>query len=385
MPLPPSMPPVPAHLYVHVPFCTGRCAYCAFYSIPHPDRAGKWLPALARELDLAPQGEAPRPTTVYIGGGTPTSLQEADFAALLDTVAAHIDTGAVREWTVESNPDTLTAQACRLMRDAGVNRISVGAQSFDDRVLAAAGRRHDARSIDTAVATARREGFENIGLDLIAGLPGDTADTWAMSLRRALELRPAHLSVYALSIEEGAPLSVLCASGALAHPTEDEEIRRLDEAEAALAAAGYDHYETSNFALPGRTCLHNLGYWRGRDYLGVGPSAASRWGQRRWTNAPDLEDYQSALAAGRLPPRDEEAVSLVVDRTERLIFGLRLTEGVSLEAAAAGDAALREHWTRTLVRLGSHGLAVTAGDRWTLTPTGRRIADSVAEELIPDR
>lgn len=382
---PPAEPTFPPHVYIHVPFCTGRCAYCAFYSVPHPELARQWLPGLAAEIDRTLRGGRAKPDTLYIGGGTPTCLRENDFAELLNCVRQRMETEAGCEWTVESNPDTLTPAVCALMRRAGVNRVSIGAQSFDDGVLAAAGRRHGAAAIGDAVAAARGAGFDNVGLDLIAGLPGDTPESWTRSLRRAIDLAPEHVSVYTLSIEEGSRFAQLYAAGALAPVPEEEDLRRLDEAARLLSEAGYDHYETSNYAKPGRACRHNLGYWRGQDYIGFGPAASSRWARRRWTNEPDLAGYQRALAAGCAPPRDEETVSAVTDATERLIFALRLDEGVSLEAGARGDEALRHHWQRKMERLADHGLATCHDRRWRLTAAGRRIADSVAEELIPDR
>lgn len=372
------------HLYIHVPFCTGKCGYCAFYSVTRPAAEGAYLDALATELRLAcaPGGRV-SPLTVYIGGGTPSALGDEHFTRLLATVRAHIEPARLREWTVEANPGTLSASKRRALAAAGVNRISLGAQSFDDAVLARIGRRHTVADIGATVEALRADGFDNVGLDLIAGLPSVAADAWERTLHAALDLRPEHISVYALSIEPGTAFHDLQARGRLQAASEDEEIAAMAQAERLLEAAGFEHYETSNYAQPGRACLHNLACWRGGDYLGVGPAAASRIGLCRRTNIADLDAYTAALATEAEPPREEERLAPITDRTERLIFAFRLAEGASPADAAQGDEDLLEFWLTTLASLRRNGLVAPHGERWRLTPRGRDLADAVAGELIP--
>jgi oxygen-independent coproporphyrinogen-3 oxidase len=386
-----------------VPFCDGKCAYCAFYSVRFtPAAADGYLDALAREMDLARrEAGALAPETIYIGGGTPSALGADRLRRLCGMVRRGVDAAAVREWTVEANPGTLTEQKAAALREAGVTRVSLGAQSFDDAVLRRAGRRHQAGDIPRSAALLRAAGFGNIGLDLIAGLPGADAASWRATLRRAVALRPTHLSVYPLSVEEGTRLHALVRGGAEILPGEPAVRLALAAAERELGAAGFERYEISNYArLPGTAtatgaeaaspwrCLHNTACWQGDDYLGLGPAACSRLGLRRRANRPDLRAYVRELRAGRPPPRDAERVSPSTDASERLMFGFRLREGVDLAEFARrfGKAArsMAPAWGTALRRLAREGAVERAGTRWSLTARGREVADYVAGELLPD-
>ncbi|MBN1669808.1 MAG: radical SAM family heme chaperone HemW [Kiritimatiellae bacterium] len=358
---------------MHVPFCDGKCPYCAFYSTLYsPDRAARFLDALERELKSAPAFEA---ETVYIGGGTPTVLSERELAWLCGLVRGRVCTERVQEWTCEANPGAWNLARLAVLAEAGVTRISLGAQSFDEVVLRTLGRRHTVSDIRTAVADIRAAGFMNFGLDLIAGVPGVPRTTWHETLREAVALGAPHVSVYALTVEENARLPRDIARGTARAPCEQDQLSALALAEDTLGAAGYRRYEISNYAQPGFECRHNLACWHGERYLGFGPAAASHRGLDRWTNAPDLAAYCAALAAGKTPPRETERLTPALKRSEQIIFGLRTAEGVVMRPDERVPL-------RRLARLREDGLVADEAGRWFLTARGRRLADYVAVELL---
>jgi oxygen-independent coproporphyrinogen-3 oxidase len=377
------------HYYVHVPFCLGKCAYCGFYSSPwRPGAANRYLDALEAEFRRTLPAGRPVARTVYIGGGTPTVLNDRQLERLLGIVNAFVTGTETTEWTVEANPGTLTAARLTQMRRAGVNRVSLGVQSLDDSTLRLLGRPHTARDVATSVRLLRRTGFDQVGLDLIASLPGVTPVQWTRTLDRALALAPQHVSVYALSIEPGSRFAREARAGRLRVPSDAEQLESLAQAETRLRHAGLRRYEVSNYAVPGRECRHNLACWRGEDYVGFGPAAASRVGLHRWHNRPDTDRYTRALRAGRLPPRSRERVDTETDVSERIAFALRLREGVDLAAhAGTGPAAAARlaRWTAAMADCRRHGLAWHRAGRWRLTVRGLRFADPVAERLLPDQ
>lgn len=365
-------------LYIHVPFCDGKCHYCAFYSVPYSrERGAAWLSALKREAEAARSEFGPFSfSTVFLGGGTPTLLP----MDLLEELLALAGKGSA-EWTSEANPGSVDADKLRLMKSAGVNRISLGVQALDDRVLRQLGRRHSVQDSHAAVAAIRGAGFENWGIDLIACVPGVTVDDWKATLRKAVALAPAHVSVYALTREEGTRLDHDQKAGKVALLDDEEQLRMLDIAEELLGDAGLNRYEISNYARPGFECRHNLSCWRGEDYLGLGCAASSRVGLRRWTHTPDLDRYLSAIS------REEETLTPVTDAVERVVFGLRMAEGIDLEAildrcGLAGNP-VGEGWRKILTRLEGEDLVESVGSRWRLTKRGRALADHVAVELMP--
>ena len=371
------------HLYIHVPFCDGKCAYCAFYSERYAwERANRYLDALDTEASIRFNETEAAPETIYVGGGTPSILNAAQLAPVRRIVTERPALRDRREWTVEANPGTLSPEKLRVLRDAGVNRISLGVQSFDDALLHRIGRRPSAAAVGETVPAIRNAGIANIGLDLIAALPGADDANWLATLQKAVEIGPQHISAYALTVEQGSRLAALAETGRLISPTADAQLRALDQAEQALTAAGYVRYEISNYAKPGFEAKHNLSCWRGEDYLGLGPAASSRVGLKRWTNQPSIEQYVEALAAGHLPPRDEETVSPDTDAAERLVFAFRLAEGVDLETYAAIPGSRPDQWMKTLERLATDGLTEARHGRWHLTPRGCDLADFVAAELL---
>jgi oxygen-independent coproporphyrinogen III oxidase len=378
------------HLYVHVPFCDGKCDYCGFYSIvadAATRRCYAPLPGLELQMLISQQTlpHGAKPETLYFGGGTPTMLGHEGVRVLVDGLRRVADLSAVQEWTVETNPASVTAELADVLITQGVNRVSVGAQCFDDKILRSIGRRHNASDVGQAVRALRAAGLSNIGLDLIAGLPGLTPENWRVSVDQALALDVVHVSVYALSIEPGTKLA-LRVSGGEETPDPDMQLRALDEAEDRLTSAGFIRYEISNYARPGWECCHNLACWRGADYVGLGPAAASRVGRQRWSNRPDLRAYMAAVETDEMPPREADTLDALTDATERFVFGLRLAEGVAPEAFAERYPAARERldaWTETLTRLTVQGSVEPAdGGGWRLTARGREIADAVIRELI---
>jgi oxygen-independent coproporphyrinogen-3 oxidase len=377
------------HLYVHVPFCDGTCVYCGFYSVPGTAASrAAYAPLPGRELRawLYTNGVL-RPAavrTVYVGGGSPGALGETGLRALLEGLAERVEGAAVEEWTVELNPATLSAGVPAVLARSGVNRVSLGVQAFDDGVLRDLGRRHTAADAERALETLRRAGIANLGLDLIAGLPGVSPGGWREALDRAAGLDPSHISVYALTVEPGTPLANQASRGVVL-PDEEAQLEALRTAEERLTAAGYERYEISNYARPGFACRHNLSCWRGEDFLGLGPAAASRCGPRRWTNRPDVDAYMAAVLEGRRPPRDEETRTDMEDASERFVFGLRLAEGADpdthLPAAEREQTrAARVRGLERAVRWGAVERAPTG--HWRLTPRGREAADAVMRELV---
>ena len=317
--------PPPCGLYVHVPFCIRKCAYCAFYSLPcaaDADLVEAWLRGIEREASAAPDDFSP--STVFIGGGTPTALPDAAFARLLDLVSSRWGGSCLLEWTVEANPGTLAPAQLARMRAAGVTRLSLGAQSFDAGTLAALGRIHTPGQIRDAVAMARDAGIPQLNLDLIYGTPAptvrDALDRVRSDLDAALALAPDHLSAYCLEIEPGTPLAALRDAGRPVAAPPSLQRRAYDLIRRRLAAAGYTHYELSNFALPGRECRHNLLYWTGGSYIGLGPAAHSHWNGERRANTATLP-FWTVECRETLPPSRKAC--------ETLVMGLRRTAGWS--------------------------------------------------------
>ena len=364
-------------LYVHVPFCDGKCAYCAFYSVRYePALADRYLDSLKRELAvLLPLA----PETIYIGGGTPSVLSAHQIDRLCRLLRENVATRRLVEWSVEVNPGSVDTTKAAALAAAGVNRVSLGAQSFDDRILKILGRRHVAADTVKAITILRAAGITNIGLDLIACVPGCARALWRKTLRQAVTLAPKHVSVYALTNEEGTRLSRAIGQGSVALLSEDAQLAMLDLAETELTHAGFGQagfvrYEISNYAQSGFECCHNVACWRGEQYVGLGPAAASHVGLKRWTNRPSVNAYLAAIEAGRNPPRDVEVLTPALKRQERVIFGLRMAEGVASDVASGYQDVLNS--------LRADGLVNLRAGRWKLTTRGRNLADYVAVELM---
>jgi putative oxygen-independent coproporphyrinogen III oxidase len=329
-------------IYVHVPFCLRKCGYCDFYSVVAGDGArDEFCDLVARELELIRRSfpdEARQPAdTVYFGGGTPTVLGSDRLCRLLATIRSALPVVEDAEITAEANPGTVDARDLERLREAGFTRLSLGVQSFHAPTLAALGRIHSGDDIRAAWRHARRWGFPSAGMDLIFGNPGQDEELWTDDLRRAITLQPDHLSAYALTPERGTPLHGEIQRGERSLPSDDAVARMYDAVRTTLVSEGYNHYEISNFARPGKECRHNGKYWSREGYLGLGPSAHgllfpgpdAPLGMRT-ANPRSLRAYASRLEEGRLPWLDT-AISSVDDAwKEFLLFGLRLADGVSL-------------------------------------------------------
>ncbi len=314
-------------LYVHVPFCRGKCRYCDFYSRPLEPALGEvYLGALQAELEMN-LGQMRLPlATIYVGGGTPTALDRRSLERLLAMLRPLL--GQDGEFSIEANPCTVDAAMAGLLIDGGANRVTLGVQSFDDGELALLGRLHDSWQAVAAAGLLRRAGLQNLGLDLIYGVPGQTAESWDRSLRAALRLEPQHLSCYALSFEEHTPLHHDLQQGRVAAMDEAMQKECYQAAIAACCGAGMEHYEISNFAMPSRRSRHNMTYWRNETYLGLGPSAASFLGGVRRTNMADLPMYLAAMSAHEPAPAKSESLPPRMAMAETMMLGLRLIEGV---------------------------------------------------------
>jgi putative oxygen-independent coproporphyrinogen III oxidase len=352
-------------LYLHIPFCRRRCSYCDFAIAVRRETPSAEFVAAAlhewRQRRAEPEWAGRGPlTTVYLGGGTPSRLAPQALAHLLETFSSEglLTPGA--EVTLEANPEDVTAATAGAWRRAGVNRVSLGVQSFDPDVLAWMHRTHDAEQVPSAVVLLREAGFENLSLDLIYGLPADLARDWSRDLERALALEPEHLSLYGLTVEKFTPLGRWVARGVTRPASDERGAEEFLNAHRRLTAAGLRHYEVSNYARPGREAVHNRGYWRRAPFLGIGPSAHSGAGARRWWNIRDWTEWRrtvetkgSALAGSEeLGP---EAVAL-----EDLYLGLRTDEG------APATLIPPEHLTAWT----AEGWAVEEGAQVRLTPEG---------------
>jgi oxygen-independent coproporphyrinogen-3 oxidase len=323
-------------LYIHIPFCVRKCPYCGFIST-HYDTiiADGYLSALLFEIGT--HSHFLRENTfgsIYIGGGTPTTLSHDQFSRLFNIIKEHIRLTADAEITVEANPHTATKNSLRLLKGLGVTRLSIGVQSFSDEVLALLGRVHSACQAVAAVHAAREVGFGSIGIDLIFGVPGQTEEHWSKTLETTISLNPEHISAYSLSLDEGSQWHLAEKNGMGEPPDDDTSANMYTAAMELLRARGYHQYEISNFCLPGYECRHNINYWDRGEYLGLGPGAWSFIGNRRWANIADVDQYVSRLRSGiTVQDRDrDEYVNREQAALEKLFLGLRRTSGVDLAA-----------------------------------------------------
>jgi oxygen-independent coproporphyrinogen-3 oxidase len=376
-----------AGIYIHVPFCRSRCSYCDFATGAYEEAlAEKYVHALVREIETFERVvESVEVDTIYFGGGTPSLLTAAQVSSVLDAVRRRFHIEASAEVTLEMNPGTVTAEHLRLLRDAGVNRASFGAQTFDEGELKRLGRTHTADDTRRTFKLLREAGFDNVSFDLIAGLPRQTLKRWEENLEEALTLRPEHLSLYLLEVHEGTPLAEQIRAGRYSQPDPDiaaEMYRLMAE---RTRRAGYEQYEISNFRLAGRESRHNMKYWTGAPYYGFGCSAHSFDGRRsRWSNERDARAYVASV---------EEKGSAVVTReeldergasAEALFLGLRLlSRGVDLaEHRVLYHCDVRTEYAADLARFDEAGLIRIEGDILKLTPEGALLSNEVFSAFV---
>ena len=365
-------------LYIHIPFCLRKCAFCGFYSITDRSLIPAFRSALRREMALY-RGWAASFDTLYIGGGTPSVLPEGDLEGLIADIRTAFTIATDAEITVEANPADITESLLASLRRSGVNRLNIGIQSFNDGILAFLGRRHNQKQAQEAIAAARRAGIENIGIDLIYGVPGQSMDVWLSTLRAAVALTPDHLSCYQLTLEEGTPLAERCSRGEVVLPEEAVQADFFCNTSKFLEENSYLHYEVSNFARPGRESRHNGKYWNHTHYLGLGPAAHSFDGRRRWWNHRSVKTYRENLAAGKTPVIDSELLTDEQLRLEALFLGFRTRKGVDLEGYQR-----RYHFDlltekgKMIRYLTDEGLAEIRDGFLRPTRNGMAVADSLA-------
>jgi len=364
---------VTAGLYVHVPFCLTRCGYCdfnAYAGLGH--LADRYVDALQREADLvAGEWRDERFASVFLGGGTPTTLEPSHLESLLVHFRDSFDIAPDAEITIEANPDTVDEPKLAAQRDAGYTRLSMGAQSFDEGVLLSLERVHSPDSVRRAFAAARAAGHDNVNLDLIYGAEGETLESWRRTLEETIELDPEHVSAYALTIEPATPLGREVATGRRPAPDPDLQADMFTLACELLGAAGYEHYEISNWAKPGRECVHNLGYWESRPYLGLGAGAHSYRADRRWWNLRPPQQYLDTVESGQQPTGGEELLTHDDRRLELVSLGLRTTRGLAVDDI---DLAKVQPFLEV-------GLVIRSNGHLVITERGMLLANEVALAL----
>jgi oxygen-independent coproporphyrinogen-3 oxidase len=395
-----SSPPLPLHqlptepftgLYVHIPFCFHKCHYCDFYSITRqtPERMRAFVDRVLAEAQqwrsISPANRLDHITTVFFGGGTPSLLPIAEMLRLISGLRTTLALHHVAEWTIECNPATVDLAYLSQLRTAGVDRLSFGAQSFDRSDLKALERHHDPEDVPRSIDAARQAGFSRINLDLIYAVPGQSLESWHHTLRQALALGTDHLSAYMLTYEENTPLAVKKRLGAVTPAPEDLELQMLRATRTALTQVGLPPYEISNYARPGQECQHNLMYWLGGNYLGLGPSAASHLAGWRWKNRPHLGEWETAVDS-RLPAATAiEVERLPPDRREAELayLMLRLTQGIRFDTfqEKTGHHPLTRFHDAIQKLAPTQTLQVT-NDSIRLTDKGVELADAVATEFL---
>jgi oxygen-independent coproporphyrinogen-3 oxidase len=370
-----------SHIYVHIPFCARICPYCAFYKdLLDRSQTSRFCEALVRELALheshQPTGDRRcllRPSTIYFGGGTPTALNIAQLELLLHGFHERLELSELIEWTIEANPGSVSARKAVLLKKFGVNRISLGVQSWDDELLKLLGREHNAQQAEESLRILRDAGFTNINVDLMFGLPGQTVDQWRATLEKTIALEPEHVSTYCLTYEEDTEFFLRHARGEFRQDS-DVDAEFFEMKIGILEDAGYRHYEISNYARPGFESVHNRAYWLGKDYVGIGPSAVSTLGMQRWQNVCDYRAYINRMLSGESTSTTSENLTHEMKRTERIALGLRTRDGIS--ALELKDLAQE---TDELIGL---QLLRKSNGNFVLTRRGKSLADSIAEAFL---
>ena len=373
-------------LYVHVPFCFHKCHYCDFYSVVDTrDRMAPFCDRLETELDtIAHATGRPALDTIFIGGGTPTLLPPELLSRVLGAIGRAFEIRAGAEWTIEVNPETLCRERAQVLAENGVNRVSIGAQSFHRAHLATLERHHDPDTVERAIEHALASGIERISVDLIYAIPGQTLGEWAGDLERALALPIEHLSAYALTYEPNTPMTARLHAGEFDPAPDTLEVAMYDHTLHEIRGQGFDRYEVSNHAKPGAACRHNLAYWRGDNWLAAGPGAAGHLGGHRWTNTPRLDDYIRSGADGFAPIREHETPDPTRMLLDRIMMGIRTRDGLDAESLRrdAADLGKQDALDRRAAWCRAHGWLEDLGDTWTLTDGGYHFADRVAAELM---
>jgi oxygen-independent coproporphyrinogen III oxidase len=359
-------------LYLHIPFCHRVCPYCSFYKhTPGDTPIGRFVDALAAEAEF--RITAP-PRTIYLGGGTPSMLSPSHLTRLFTALHDRIDFSKLDEVTLEANPATFDAAKARLFRELGVSRVSLGIQSFIPHVLEILGREHSVTQASESIGILREAGIPSVNIDLMFSIPGQSKEDWEATLHHVISLKPDHISAYNLTYEEDTAFFESLRRGEM-RENEDHDAEFFHLGDELLTAAGFDHYETSNYAKPGHHSTHNQGYWRGEDYLGLGPSAVSTLEGTRWKNLPDTAGYVTQVGSIGHALTESEILNAEDHRLERIALGLRTKDGISLDLLSPDAIA----HARNLV---AEGLARIEGRQLILIHHGRALVDPIAAELV---
>ncbi len=371
-----------AGIYIHIPFCKRRCLYCAFYSSTQHNEQQRYCEALCKELRLRSNYIIGVVNTVYFGGGTPSTLTVQQLGTILGAIKENFTLSPTAEITIETNPDDLTPEYLATLRSLSFNRLSMGVQSFDDRQLKALGRRHTAQRASQAVEDARAAGFENISIDLMFALPSSTLDEWQQSIEQAIALHPTHISAYNLTYEEGTPLYRALQEGSIKAIDEEENLAQFATLIDTLGAAGYRHYEISNFALPGYESRHNSSYWHDVPYLGCGAAAHSYDGHSRRWNIADIKAYIKAIDSGE-PNFEIEHLSPSEQYNDAILTRLRTTDGVPVDwiRQRFGDR-LTDYMLKNAAPHLSAGRLREQSGALVLTRDGLFVSDAIMRDLI---
>ncbi len=369
----PTTEPV-RHLYVHIPFCARICPYCAFYKErADPSQTQRFCEALLRELGDVSAKFPIDVDTIFFGGGTPTALTSAQLEFLLNGFRERLDLSRLTEWTFEANPGSVSERKAAVLRAFGINRISLGVQSWDDNLLQVLGREHNAAQAEESYRIMRAAGFRSVSVDLMFGLPGQSLTQWEGTLAHTVALQPDHISAYCLTYEEDTEFFARQMRGEYREdPGSDAQF--FESSMRILEAAGYRQYEISNYARPGHESLHNRGYWAGADYLGLGPSAFSTIGATRWQNVADYRAYNDRVLAGQSAILSTEPLTAQTKRAEQIALLLRTRTGVPIHWLA--------EWPEERAEFTALGLLCEDQDRFVLTSKGKLLADSVASAFV---
>ncbi|NCO66369.1 MAG: coproporphyrinogen III oxidase [Candidatus Aquicultor secundus] len=372
-------------IYVHIPFCKQKCKYCDFNSYAglaafHQPYVNALLTEIASQADC--YGAFGTVGSIYIGGGTPTLLEPSYIASIITSLKGRFAITPDAEISIEANPETVTYEKLAVLRESGVNRLSIGFQSLDDDLLTLLGRKHSAQQAVDAFNAARRAGFDNINIDLIFGVPGQMLANWALNFEQAAALEPEHLSCYGLTVEPGTALECEITTGALAMPDEDMQADMFAYTMESLEESGYGHYEISNYAKPGKECRHNLVYWDNRDYIGFGAGAHSRIGNKRFANTAKPTDYIETAGTDLFKPEEIE-LSIDDEMSEMLFLGFRKMEGVNLEAFASRfGCSVQDIYGAQIEGLLDDGLIESKNGLLRLTPRGIFIGNEVFSRFV---
>jgi len=362
------------HLYFHIPFCPKLCPYCCFYvEEGSKNKTQAFLDALLREVEQAAARYTLQPRTIYFGGGTPSALLTAQLETLFAGLHARLDFSQLEEFTLESNPATIRPDKARVLKEGGVTRLSLGVQSWDDALLKTLGRVHSAAQAEKTIGILREAGFDDLNIDLMFSVPGQTAEQWRATLEKTVSFAPQHVSGYCLTYEEDTEYFRKLTGGQFVQDIE-LDAQLFETTMEVLTGAGLAHYEISNYARPGHESIHNQAYWHGADYLGFGPSAFSTVGLQRWENVRDTAAYTRRILAGESAIGSEEPLSAETRRSEIAAFGLRTSQGVPLIELAP--------WQGEVDKLVRHGLLTADEGYARLTARGKLLADAVAEVFV---